>query len=71
MRCPVHPESQGTLERWHQTLKSMLRKYCLETGKNSDEGIPFVLFVAQEAIQESLGFSPAELVFAHTPCGPL
>ena len=26
-----HPESQGVLERWHQTLKSMLRKYCLET----------------------------------------
>ncbi len=26
-----HPESQGALERWHQTLKSMLRKYCLET----------------------------------------
>lgn len=24
-----HPESQGALERWHQTLKSALRKYCL------------------------------------------
>ena len=23
-----HPESQGALERWHQTLKSMLKKYC-------------------------------------------
>lgn len=27
-----HPQSQGALERWHQTLKSMLRKYCTETG---------------------------------------
>jgi len=25
-----HPESQGALERWHQTLKSMLHKFCLE-----------------------------------------
>lgn len=33
--------------------------------------IPFVLFAAREAVQESLGFSPAELVFGHTPRGPL
>ena len=26
-----HPESQGALERFHQTLKSMLRKYCMES----------------------------------------
>lgn len=25
-----HPESQGALGRWHQTLKSMLKKYCHE-----------------------------------------
>ena len=68
---PFHPESQGALERWHQTLKSMLRKYCLETGKNWDEGIPFVLFAARDSVQESLGFSPADLVFAHSPRGPL
>ncbi|XP_037776259.1 uncharacterized protein LOC119573219 [Penaeus monodon] len=33
-----HPESQGALERWHQTLKSMLRKFCLENQKCWDEG---------------------------------
>lgn len=66
-----HPESQGALERWHQTLKSMLRKYCLQTENDWDEGIPFLLFAAREANQESLGFSPAELVFGHTPRGPL
>lgn len=66
-----HPESQGALERWHQTLKSMLRKYCLETGRSWDEGVPFVLFAARDAVQESLGFSPADLVFAHSPRGPL
>lgn len=44
---PYHPESQGALERWHQTFKSMLRKYSFETGKNWDEGVPFVLFAAR------------------------
>ena len=66
-----HPESQGALERWHQTLKSMLRKYCMETRKSWDEGVPFMLFAARDAVQESLGFSPAELVFSHAPRGPL
>uniref|UniRef100_A0A3B1J0P6 Gypsy retrotransposon integrase-like protein 1 n=1 Tax=Astyanax mexicanus TaxID=7994 RepID=A0A3B1J0P6_ASTMX len=68
---PYHPESQGALERFHQSLKSMLRKYCLDTGKEWDEGVPLVLFAVREAVQESLGFSPAQLVFAHSVRGPL
>lgn len=66
-----HPESQGALERWHQTLKTMLKKYCVETNTSWDEGVPFVLFAVRETIQESLGFSPADLVFGHTPRGPM
>lgn len=66
-----HPESQGALERWHQTLKSSLRKYCLEAGNEWDEGVPLVLFALNEARQESLGFSPSELVFGHNVRGPL
>lgn len=66
-----HPESQGALERFHQTLKSMLRTYCLETGKEWDDGIPLLLFAIRETVQESLGFSPADLIFAHTVRGPL
>uniref|UniRef100_A0A1A8I1B8 Gypsy retrotransposon integrase-like protein 1 n=1 Tax=Nothobranchius kuhntae TaxID=321403 RepID=A0A1A8I1B8_NOTKU len=66
-----HPESQGVVERWHQTLKSMLRKYCLSTGRSWEDGLPFVLFAARDAVQESTGFSPHQLVFGHTPRGPL
>uniref|UniRef100_A0A8C5DBJ5 Gypsy retrotransposon integrase-like protein 1 n=1 Tax=Gouania willdenowi TaxID=441366 RepID=A0A8C5DBJ5_GOUWI len=66
-----HPQSQGALERFHQTLKSMMRKFCLETGKEWDDGLPFLLLAARESVQESTGFSPAELVFGHTVRGPL
>lgn len=66
-----HPESQGALERFHQTLKSMLRAFCLEFQKDWDEGVPMVMFAVREVVQESLGFSPAELVFGHTVRGPL
>lgn len=66
-----HPESQGALERWHQTLKGMLKKYCMDTQADWDEGVPFVLFAIRETTQESLGFSPADLVFGHSVRGPL
>ena len=66
-----HPESQGALERFHQTLKNMIRTYCFDTEKQWDEGIHFLLFAVRESIQESLGFSPFELVFGHNVRGPL
>ena len=28
-----HPESQGALERFHQTLKNMIRSYCFDTER--------------------------------------
>ena len=65
-----HPESQGALERFHQTLKNMIRMYCQDTEKNWDEGIHLLLFAARDSVQESLGFSPFELVFGHTVRGP-
>ena len=34
-----HPESQAALERFHQTLKNMIRSYCFDTEKDWDEGI--------------------------------
>ena len=66
-----HPESQGALERFHQTLKNMIRSYCFDTEKDWDEGIHFLLFAVRESVQESLGFSPFGLVFGHSVRGPL
>ena len=46
-----HPQSQGALERFHQTLKSMIRAYCFQEGKDWDDGIPLLLFAVRESIQ--------------------
>jgi len=66
-----HPQSQGALERFHSTLKNMIRTYCLDNHKDWDEGIGVLVFAARESVQESLGFSPFELVFGHSVRGPL
>ena len=66
-----HPESQGALERFHSTLKTMIRAFCFDHQTDWDEGVHLLLFAAREAVQESLGFSPFELVFGHHVRGPL
>ncbi len=38
-----HPESQGALERFHQTLKTMLKIYYKEFERDWDDGIPLGL----------------------------
>ena len=66
-----HPESQGVLERFHQTLKNMMRIYCLKEEKEWDEGVHLLLFAVRESVQGSLGFSPFELLFGRVVHGPL
>ncbi|XP_076049636.1 uncharacterized protein LOC143030371 [Oratosquilla oratoria] len=66
-----HPQSQGSLERFHQTLKNILRVYCEDLGIDWDEGVPLALFAVRDAVQESTGFSPFELVYGHDVRGPL
>ena len=68
---PYHPESQGALERFHHTLKEMLRCYCDGDPRHWPNGVPFVLFAVRDSVQESLGFSPFELIFGHDVRGPL
>ncbi len=66
-----HPQSQGALERFHQTLKTTLKTHCVDSGRDWAESLPLLMFAIRESVQDSLGFSPAELVFGHTVRGPL
>ena len=66
-----HPEFQGAIERFHQTLKNLIQAYCLEYKLDWDQGIHLLFFTVREAVQESLGFSPFELVYGHTVRGLL
>lgn len=66
-----HAQSQGALERFHSTLKSLLRAYCLEMQRDWEEGLPWLMLAAREVTHQSIGFSPNELVFAHKVRGLL
>ena len=68
---PYHAQSQGALERFHQTLKAMMRKFCLNVSKSWEGDLPFLLFAIRSVPNESLGLSPFEVVFGHNVRGPL
>ena len=60
---PYHPQTDGLVERFNQTLKSMLRKSVDKEGKNWNKMIPYLLFAFREGPQSSTGFSPFELLY--------
>ena len=66
-----HPQTDGLVERFNQTLKHMLRKVVEVDGKNWDQLLPHVLFSIREVPQGSTGFSPFELLYGRRPRGML
>ncbi|CAL9707672.1 unnamed protein product [Knipowitschia caucasica] len=68
---PYHPQTDGLVERFNQTLKKMLRKFVADTGKDWDRWLPFLLFAYREVPQASTGFSPFELLYGWDVQGPL
>ncbi len=68
---PYHPQTDGLVERFNKTLKSLLRKTASDSGKDWDRLLPFLLFAYREVPQASTGFSPFELLFGREVRGPL
>ena len=66
-----HPQANGLVEKWNATLKSMLRKLCAERPTDWDRYIEPALFAYREVPQDSVGFSPFEMLYGRTVRGPL
>ena len=68
---PYHPQTDGLVERFNGTLKSMLKKFTSKNQTDWDEYLPYLLFAYREVPQESTGLSPFELLFGRKVRGPL
>ncbi|XP_073681655.1 uncharacterized protein [Garra rufa] len=66
-----HPQTDGLVERFNQTLKQMLRRVTAEDRRDWDLMLPYVLFGVREVPQASTGFTPFELLFGRQPRGLL
>ncbi|GBN57346.1 hypothetical protein AVEN_247312-1 [Araneus ventricosus] len=56
-----HPQS-NPVDRFHRTIKRILKVLCLESGQDWEKNLPPSLLALQTITHESTGFSPAELV---------
>ena len=56
-----HPESQGALERFHQTMKSMNRSYCFDNQRDWDEGVHFLCLLLESQYKSHLDSVPLSL----------
>jgi transposase InsO family protein len=68
---PYHPIANGLVEKFNGTLKSMLKRMCEERPKDWDRYLPALLFAYREVPQDSLGFSPFEMLYGRTVRGPM
>ena len=70
-KSAYHPQTDGLVERFNQTLKAMLKKTATEEGKDWDKLLPYLLFAYREVPHASTGFSPFELLYGRDVRGPL
>ena len=68
---PYGPYSKGPVERFHTMLKRVLLTMCAERPNDWDKYLPALLFEVREIPQESLGFSPFELLYGRNVRGPM
>lgn len=68
---PYHPMCNGLVEKFNGTLKQMLKRMCAERPRDWDKYLNALLFAYREVPQESLGFSPFELLYGRSVRGPM
>ena len=61
-----HPQTSGSIERYHHTLTEYLKLY-VEEKTEWDEILPLAVFSYNSCRNESTGFSPFELLFGRKP----
>jgi len=65
----AHPQSNGSLERFHSTLLESIRILKSENEKiKVCEVLPYALITYNKSKNASTGFTPYELLFGHTAC---
>ena len=68
---PYHPICNGLVEKWNGNFKLMLKRMCAERPRDWHRYVAPLLFAYREAPNDSLKFSPFELLFGRKVRGPM
>ena len=59
---PLHPQSDGMVERFNRTIETQLAMFVEEHQRNWDEHLPLLLMSYRTAIHNTTGCTPAKLM---------
>lgn len=66
-----HPQSNGSLERFHSTLLEMIRTHKTDNPNEHPLTIvPYAIICYNNSLNSTHGFTPYELIFGHTSSRP-
>jgi len=68
---PYKPSTNGTVERFHRTLNSMLGKVIKESQRDWHERLPLVMAAYRSTVHKATGFSPNRLFLGRETRMPL
>ncbi|XP_011859544.1 PREDICTED: uncharacterized protein LOC105557028 [Vollenhovia emeryi] len=60
---PLHPQTDGQVERQHRTILDFLAKFISDNQKDWDRWIPMYLLAYRSSKHETTGVSPSELCY--------
>jgi len=69
--CPLHPEGNSLVGRLNQSVKKMLHHVIKDRPKQWYKLLPYVLWCIRESRNETLGYSPYQMVYGRLPSNPL
>ena len=59
---PLHPPSDGMVERFNRTLEAQLSKFVSDHQTDWDQHVPLLMTAYRTAMHETLGNTPAKLM---------
>lgn len=62
-----HPQTNGSLERFHAVLRDHIRMYSTKTSHDWDRRVPLAIMCHNTSLNQSTGFTPHELLFGYRP----
>ena len=60
---PYHPQSDGMVERYYQTVQTMLAMYVDEDRSDWDDHLPYVMMAYRASTHETTKCTPNKVVF--------
>lgn len=68
---PLHPQSNGLVERFNRTLATMLTMYCSSNQSSWDKYLPQVMMAYRSSVHASTSQTPNKMVFGRDIVLPL